>query len=219
MKPLLILANWKSNKNFKEANEWLNLFRKNSAKLNLENKEIVICPPYVVLYIFNEFKNKPHFRLGAQDISQFSKGQFTGEVNGELLKEFVSYVIIGHSERRKIFNESNKLIEEKLKNALTNDLVPVYCAQGENVAIPKGVRIVAYEPTFAIGTGNPDSPENANLVAGNIKRKYGVEKVLYGGSVSKENVKSFTRMTNIDGVLVGNSSLNPLEFIEIINNA
>lgn len=219
MKPLLIIANWKSNKNLKEAKEWLSLFIKNSVKLSLENKEIVICPPYPVLYIFNEFKNQGLFKLGAQDISCFNNGSFTGEVNGELLKDFVEYVIIGHSERREKFNELDQMIEKKLNNALINTLDPIYCVQNEGMVIPKEVNIVAYEPIFAIGTGNPDSPENANLIAGNIKKKYGTEKVLYGGSISKENVRSFTQATNLDGVLIGGSSLDPLEFIEIIKNA
>ena len=99
-------------------------------------------------------------------------------------------------------------------------LIPIFCVQNENTVIPDGVKITAYEPVFAIGTGNPDSFENANIVAGKIKNKNKtVQYVLYGGSVASKNVNSFTQMPNIDGVLVGSASLDANEFLEVIKNA
>ena len=104
--------------------------------------------------------------------------------------------------------------------ARENNLSPVFCVQDRDAVVPEGVEIIAYEPVFAIGTSNPDTPENAEEVARHIKEKNkGVSAILYGGSVTPENVHEFTVMDSIDGVLVGGSSLDAQEFYKIIENA
>ncbi len=215
-----IIANWKSNKTETEAKDWLQRFT--IYDLGFANKEIIICPSFTFLSILKSYilNHKSSFRLGAQDISPFTEGSYTGEINGEQIKEFADYVIIGHSERRSNFLENQELLEKKVKMAQKHNLVPIFCIQNEETPIPMRVELVAYEPISAIGTGNPDTPENADKVAGKIKKKNKTVKyVLYGGSVTSKNVNNFTQMLNIDGVLVGNASLDASEFLEIIQNA
>jgi triosephosphate isomerase len=127
-------------------------------------------------------------------------------------------VLIGHSERRQNFNESEDMLTKKITMALKYGLNPIFLFQNREDVILQGVQIVAYEPVAAIGTGNPDTSENADAVAAVIKSKNSVQ-VLYGGSVTSENVKSFTAKTNLDGVVVGGASLEAEEFLKIIQNA
>lgn len=213
MKPLLIVANFKSNKTLAEITEWIETFKKIAIP---EGKEIVVCPSFPYLYQFVYATGKTNFIVGAQDLSRFPQGEHTGEVNGSQIKEFARYVIVGHSERRAFEDES--VIEEKVRIALDYGLIPILCLQNEAGKLYPGVSIVAYEPTSAIGTGKPDTSENADEVAKKIKDIMEV-KVLYGGSVTQENVKNFTSMRNIDGVLVGGASLSADEFSKIVENA
>ncbi|MEX2013196.1 MAG: triose-phosphate isomerase family protein, partial [Candidatus Levyibacteriota bacterium] len=152
--------------------------------------------------------------------SEFSEGAYTGEVNASQVKEFAEYVIIGHSERRKNFNEDDNLLDKKVSMAVSQEIIPIFCVSDAIMKIPSAVKIVAYEPIFAIGTGDADSPDDAEKVARKIKDNNGnVERVLYGGSVDPSNVSLFTRMENTDGVLVGGGSLDASEFLKIIQNA
>jgi triosephosphate isomerase len=223
MKDIFIIANWKSNFTIKEADTWFEDF--SSYEKTYPNKKIVICPPFTLLHFLSEKIKKANLPLflGAQDISPFEKGAYTGEINGEQIREFADFVIIGHSERRKNFSETKDLINQKLAMAEKYGLLPILCISQieETNGIKSGKRglIIAYEPLFAIGSGNPDTPQNAEKVAESIKEKLGNVDTLYGGSVSSENVSSFTKMPSISGVLVGNSSLDPFEFSKIIQNA
>lgn len=216
MKNLFIVANWKSNKTVSQAKEWLE--KVESSKLKVQSntyKEIILCASYTLLPDL-----KSSIKLGAQDISPFGPGAYTGEVNGEQIKEFADYVLIGHSEQRKYFHEDENSIFKKVKMALKYNLSPIVCVQNDKENINPKVSFVAYDPAFAIGTGNPDTPENANMIAEEIKRKNkDVQYVLYGGSVNAENVHNFTSCLVIDGVLVGGASLDAKEFLEIIKNA
>lgn len=213
MNPLLIVANLKSNKTLLEAKEWLEI-------ISTINKEIIVCPPFTLLSMFKQYidEQKLPIKLGAQDISQFDEGPYTGEVNGRQIKEFADFVIIGHSERRTNFGENDEILKKKVEQALGSNLEIIYCIQDETIFIPQGIKIATYEPVFAIGTGRPDTPQEAERIA-KIAKKKGVKTVLYGGSVTSQNVKSFTSMEHIDGVLVGGGSLNVNEFIKIIENA
>lgn len=218
MKELFIVANWKANMTSSEATKWLqrcqisNVIRRPADQIS--NKDIVICPPFTLLSMMRTQieERKLPIKLGSQDVSPFPKGAYTGEIAADQLKEFVSYVIIGHNERRKYFREDDQMLANKVDMALASGIVPIYCVQDEHTIVPKGVSIVVYEPVFAIGTGEPDTPDNANSVATGIKEKAGVQTVLYGGSVTPDNVHSFMIMEHIDGVLVGSASLDPVSF-------
>lgn len=221
MKKSFIVANWKSNKTVLEAEKWFRTFNNSQLTINKEEKKVIICPPFTLLPKVKElsFNCQLSIVVGAQDISPFDEGSYTGEINGKQIKEFADYVIIGHSERRKNFLESDETLFAKVELANKYGLTPIFCVQDEITKIPENVEIVAYEPVFAIGTGNPDTPENAEKIAMQIKANKGIISVLYGGSLTSKNIKGFTKMPNIDGVLVGGASLDAQEFYEIIQNA
>lgn len=221
MNKLFIVANLKSNKNEAEAKNWLESFKKlNENPQFFLQKEIIVCPSFTLLSLFSYFfkENNLPVKIGAQNVSPFSEGAYTGEVNARQIKDFGDYVLIGHSERRNNFNEEDELLSKKVELSLRAGLKPIFLVQGNETLIPQGVEIIAYEPVFAIGSGNPDTPENANSVANFIKTK-GNYQVLYGGSVTPQNIKSFTEKESLNGVLVGGASLDPDEFIKIIQNA
>lgn len=222
MKKVFIVANLKSYETEIEAKKWLEVFKNiKNLKEDFSLKEIIICPPFTLLEHFKEFfkSNEIKVLLGAQNLSPFNEGAYTGEINAKQIKEFADYVLIGHSERRKNFNETEGVLFEKVKLALDYDLKPIYIIQDKEDKIPQGVEIIAYEPIQAIGSGQPDSPENADTVAYSVKSKFGRLNILYGGSVTSQNVKAFTEKPNISGVLVGGGSLDPEEFINISKNA
>lgn len=219
MKNLYIVANWKENKTTDEAIRWL---REISPSINsgqtILNKKVIVCPSFMLVpqvWQFIKSNNLP-IEIGVQDISRFDEGAHTGEVSAREAAEYAKFSIIGHSERRAL-GETDEDVQEKVEMAVKNDIESIVCVVNENVPIPTGAKIVAYEPIEAIGTGNPDTPENAEKVAHLVKSKTPqVSYVLYGGSVTSENVKNFTSMDHIDGVLVGGASLDPVEFSSII---
>jgi triosephosphate isomerase len=224
MKRKYIIGNWKSNKNLQETGFWF----ENFSELLLENKqkklediEIVLCPPYVLLPEVKKLVTQYNLpiKLGGQNISPFPNGAYTGEVSASQIKEWVEYVIIGHSERRTNFHEDGKTLFAKVKRANEEGLKAIYCIQDQNTEIPKRVDIVAYEPVWAIGSGRTDTPQSAEKVAQTVKSKNRDALVIYGGSVRGDNVKGFLSCKNIDGVLPGGASLDPLSFWEIIVNA
>ena len=222
MDKLFIVANIKSYKTETEAKAWLDVFKEiNENSQNLLQKEIVVCPPFTLLALFDRFfkENNLPIKVGAQNVSGFNEGAYTGEINAKQIKEFGDYVLIGHSERRNNFKESDEMLFNKVKISLEYGLIPIYCVQDKDTLVPEGVKILAYEPVFAIGSGNPDTPDNANEIAKSFLDKNSNYSVLYGGSVSAENVRSFTKEENVKGVLVGGASLEAEEFIKIIQNA
>ena len=224
MKRKFIVANWKSNFTSLEANEWIQGFK--NYDLRFTNEDVIICPPFVILPILKSYllNHKSSIKLGAQNISPFDEGAYTGEVSALQVKEFADYVIIGHSERRSNLGETEKIVELKILQAIKFNLVPIICVSSINQVNDKwkmmnGKFIVAYEPVFAIGSGTPDTPENANLMAKKIKEILGETDILYGGSVTSNNVANFLEMPDIKGVLVGGASLDAQEFYKIIQNA
>lgn len=221
MKKLFIIGNWKSNKTKQEAHDWLKEIRDFNLP-RFEGKEIIFCPSFTVLPFLQQWIENEHIplELGSQDISAFESGAHTGEVNAQQVKEFASYAIIGHSERRMELFETDELIAKKVAQAKQYSITPILCVQGPDTPIPDGVTLVAYEPVSAIGTGHADTPEDAESVAKTIKEKNpNVEYILYGGSVTGDNVRSFTELPSIHGVLVGGASLDPEKFRSIIQNA
>lgn len=236
---LLIIANWKCNPiTLQKAKRLFNSIKKGIK--NLRNSEVVICPPFV--YLPYLLKPKPYTlnpKFGAQDCFWGKKGAFTGEISPWMLKELgCQYVILGHSERRQYFNEPDEMINKKIKATLKAGLTPILCVgdksreakedikelDGQLEKDLKGLKksslsklIVTYEPIWAIGTGNPCGSEEAKL-AGQFIKKHFSEKIpiLYGGSVDSQNAEDYIKKAGFQGLLIGNASLNPKEFIKII---
>lgn len=217
----LIVANWKSYKTTSEAKNWLYQLKMQEVESS-SSKEVMLAPSFTLLPYVHSFieANDMKISVGAQNVSPFAQGAYTGEVAAGQLSEFASFVVIGHSERRSYFSENETMLFNKVKQALQVNLQVIFCVQGKEAQVPDGVKIVAYEPVEAIGTGHPDSPEDAQNVAEEVKNRYkSVETVLYGGSVTADTVRNFTELSDISGVLVGKASLDAKAFIEIINNS
>ena len=219
-----IIANWKSNKDTSEIITWFKsvsqLFIERKLK-NLADFEIVICSTYIHIPLVKQqiTSYQLPFKVGAQDISPYSNGAYTGEVSAIMVSEFAEYVIIGHSERRIYFHEDEDMLREKTQMGFSAGLKTIFCVSNNKAEIPPDVTIIAYEPIWAIGTGKTETPLNANEVARKIKNDNKVHIVIYGGSVNKDNICNFLTEKEIDGVLPGNASLDPNSFWEMIVNA
>lgn len=213
----LIIANLKANKTWEEISLWINEV---GEKAQSFSGTIIVCPSFPFIVALNQIVKSKNYniKIAAQDVSQFEQGAYTGEVAASQIANVCSYTIIGHSERRKNLNESEEMLEKKVNNAKNANIEPIFCVQGKETPIPNGINIVAYEPVFAIGTGNSDNPKNIEEVANAIKSK-GNYSVIYGGSVTKNNVSNFLKEGLIDGVLVGTDSKNAQDFIAIIETS
>jgi triosephosphate isomerase len=223
----LIVANWKMNP--QTAAEARQLFDpvKDAAK-EAGNVEVVICPPFAYLTIFNSQSSV--IKLGGQNCFWEEKGAFTGEVSPTMLKDSgCEYVILGHSERRRYFKETDEMVNKKIKAALKNNLKPILCAE-KSSQIRNGLKgipedefknlILAYEPVFAIGTGKPCPPEKAEETRKEFEEIINKEiPVLYGGSVNSQNARDYIEKTGFQGLLVGGASLDAGEFVKLIKNA
>lgn len=217
MKHLWIIANWKSNKTLPEALAWID---ETGPKLHLlSNIEVVVCPDFLSIEEVAKRIKVGNFPIivGSQDLSPHPPGAYTGEEAAKVLSGFVKLSILGHSERRQNLSETDEMVANKVVQAKNAGILPLVCLQSKQTPIPDGVNLVAYEPIFAIGTGNPDTPVNAQDVAKHIKTTYSDQvEILYGGSVNRDNCKAFIDQEAINGLLIGTASLNPQEFLEIV---
>ncbi|WP_232522306.1 triose-phosphate isomerase [Marinimicrobium alkaliphilum] len=242
----LVVANWKLNGS-RRSNQALLEALVAGWKAQSGSAEVAICPPFIYLPQAAELLEKSEFYLGGQNLSQYSEGAYTGEVSGKMLAETgCRYVIIGHSERRQLFNETDELVAEKFAAALSHGLTPILCV-GESleecdgghtlavvgrqlgVVIDKvGLEafaraVVAYEPVWAIGTGRHATPADAQRVHAYIRERLGVQgetiQVLYGGSVKPDNAPELFAMADIDGGLIGGASLKSEDFLAICRAA
>ena len=223
MKKLFIAGNWKSNKTNAESQSWASNF---SSKIQdiagaMQTVPVVVAAPFTSLSVLKYAigSMKLPVLLGAQNVSKFDEGAYTGEVTASMVKEVADWVIIGHSERRKYFNETDEDLKVKVQKAQAAGLKVIFCVPDDKTPVPSTADVVAYEPVWAIGTGKTDSPENANTVVSSIKQKTGATTVLYGGSVTGENVATFVTQPAIDGVLPGGASLDPEKFSKLIHAA
>lgn len=237
MKKLYIVANWKANKTVSETTQWFQkVISYKSQVISSENKEIIVCPPFTLLSMMHDFvkQNELPLHVGAQDVSKFGMGAYTGEVAAEQLKEFVEYSIVGHSERRKYFHETDDDVIKKIERLLSNAITPILCVSDMKqmdyylmtgtVIVDNALKIIfVYEPPSAISGGGafrPEDPDTANKNAAEISEKIGRRVItLYGGSINPENAAPFFAMEHIDGGLVGQASLDAEKFLEIIKNA
>ena len=267
----IIIANWKMNNSFDEAEIWLQNFSKKLALIKEDSVQIILCPSFILLdhldgllmdeelrrlqkmhgniddlsedELEKKIFNIRQIHLGGQNCHAEKDGAFTGEISAIMLKDCgCEYVILGHSERRQYFNESDQLIAKKINAALEVDLTPILCI-GESKElrqnnsyldfIGKQIEnnitanleidnlIIAYEPIWSIGTGLVPTTNQIEEVAEFINSKISLNKniknfaILYGGSVKKENSAGILAIKNIDGLLVGGASLKAEEFFEI----
>jgi len=220
MKPLVI-ANWKMNPTTLEGAKLLFEAVKKEVK-NIKKVEIVICPPFVYLPILKTEIKRPSFAIsfGGQSCFWEEIGAFTGEISPLMLKDLgVEYVILGHSERRKL-GETDEIINKKIKAALKVKLKPILCVDKIS-QIKKDLRsvIIAYEPLLAIGTGKPCSIDKAKKMRIAIKKKVNKNiPILYGGSINSENAQDYIKKAGFQGLLVGGASLKAKEFIKLVKN-
>jgi len=246
----LVIGNWKCNPDsFAEAVRNFRLLSKGIKGSSLKKAEVAICPPFAFLAgIFP--KKEGRIKAGAQNCFWQERGAFTGEVSALMLKSLrCKYVILGHSERRAFFSETDGMVNKKVKTALAAGLIPVICV-GETMnqrkegitkqvleekikEVTKGVKrkeaekvVLAYEPVWAVGTGNACPVQEAQsmclLLRRIFEKIYGKKAsakvdILYGGSVGAENAQDYVKEAGFSGLLVGGASLKPAEFIKIVD--
>ncbi|WP_297213349.1 MULTISPECIES: triose-phosphate isomerase [Thermodesulfovibrio] len=239
-----IVANWKMNKTIREAVNFLSQFIPSVE--GTKDREIGIAPTFLCIETVGKALKNTNIKLCAQNVFYENKGAYTGEVSPSMLKDAeVEYVIIGHSERRKYFHETDEIINKKVQASLKEKLKIILCI-GETLEerklektkeiletqIKGGLKniehvealTIAYEPVWAIGTGVVATEEQIKeshlFIREKLRDIYGEIaneiRILYGGSVSPENIKSIITLDNVDGVLVGGASLDPLSFAKIV---
>ncbi|MDD5605063.1 MAG: triose-phosphate isomerase [Dehalococcoidales bacterium] len=243
----LIAGNWKMNTSTDEA---VSLVKEMLAELEKStNVEVTLCPPFISLIPLYDLVSLSIISLGAQNMHYEEKGAFTGEISALMLKPFCKYVIIGHSERRQLFGETNEIINKKLQKALEVGITPILCL-GETLehrnsgcaekmiinqlrASLGNIRdissmVIAYEPIWAIGTGINAGVNEVSLIMDAIRRAisdfYGQPsaerlRLLYGGSVNSHNAIDYLSSGTIDGALVGGASLKAQQFTGIVKQA
>ncbi|MGZ9431315.1 triose-phosphate isomerase [Mycoplasma sp. CB776] len=238
MKKLTIIGNWKMNKNAQETKAFLDEF----SRLYSENKTKIsdevtfgIAAPFTNLFLFE----KSNLKIVAQNFSNFDSGAYTGEISASMLKDLsVSFVILGHSERRQYFGETDELVNLKVHQALKEGLTPVVCV-GETLEEYENNKtkdvilhqlknslknvedfskiVIAYEPVWAIGTGKTATAQIAQEVCEFIRENTYKDVVIqYGGSVSPTNIEELMNQKDIDGALVGGASLKADSFIKLL---
>ena len=245
MRKPIIAGNWKMNKT---AAEGAALVEELNPLVKDANCDVVVCVPFTDIPAVSAAAKGSNIHVGAQNVHFAEKGAYTGEISADMLKEFgVEYVIIGHSERRQYFGETDETVNKRMHAALAAGLTPIVCI-GESleeretgktedvlaVQIEEGFKgvddiskiVIAYEPIWAIGTGKTATAEQANETIAFIRKKCAevfcpkcAEKVRiqYGGSMNAKNCKELMAMPEIDGGLIGGASLKAEDFSIIVN--
>lgn len=248
MRQPLVIGNWKMNGSLSLTSELLSKIDK-----AIDDKiscDIGVCVPFVYIDRAKELVKKSVIKVGAQTVSEHPSGAYTGEISAQMLAEVgCRWVLVGHSERRTLFNESNAVLIDKVLAAQGADLLPVYCVGETEADYKSGLTVdvikdqigallsdpsidlnrlvIAYEPVWAIGTGLTASPEEAQKVHAfirNLIKEKNAEsakqlKILYGGSVKPDNASLLFKQQDIDGGLIGGASLDADAFISICQKA
>lgn len=239
MRKVIIAGNWKMYKTQGEAAEFLTEFMP-QIESTPDDREVVLCVPFTDLAIVNKSLHGSRIRLGAQNVHWEDAGAYTGEISPGMLTEMgVRYVIVGHSERRQHFGETDETVNLRLKAAQKNGLIPILCVgetkqqrdanQTERVieaqlsrgtiGIDQNKLVIAYEPIWAIGTGDTCASTEANRVIGLIRDGLTNPNITiqYGGSVKPSNIDEIMAQPEIDGALVGGASLAAADLAGIVN--
>ena len=239
MRKIVIAGNWKMYKTQAEGTEFLQGFMPTLEETPPE-REVILCPPFTTLGVLSKNLHGSRVQLGAQNVHWADAGAFTGEIAPMMLTEIgVRYAIIGHSERRQYFGETDETVNKRLKAAQKYGLTPILCVgeskqqrdAGETesliisqlekglVDIDQNNLVIAYEPIWAIGTGDTCESKEANRVIGLIRSQLNNPDVpiQYGGSVKPDNIDEIMAQPEIDGALVGGASLEPASFARIVN--
>ena len=247
----LMAGNWKMNLNHLEAIAFVQKLAYTLTDKDYDGVEVAVLPPYTDIRSVQTMVDGDRLQLGygAQDLSAHDSGAYTGEISGPMLAKLgCTYVVIGHSERREYHSESDELVNAKLHAAARSGLVPILCVgerlevrrEGGQVAhttaqlraaladVPADkarTLVVAYEPVWAIGTGEVATPEDAQEVCAELRTTLaelytgdladGI-RILYGGSVKPDNVAGIMAQTDVDGALVGGASLSVEDFAAIV---
>jgi triosephosphate isomerase len=243
MRKPFIAANWKMNKTISETKDFLSNFI-NEVR-GIQDVDIVIAPPFTSLAVAAEELSNTNIKLAAQNVFYEEKGAYTGEISPLMLIDVgCKYVIVGHSERRQYFNETDEIVNKKVLASKKAGLGVILCVgenlkereQGETFSIlerevDRGLSetdsekiVIAYEPIWAIGTGRTATPEQAQeaheFIRERLRIKYGNKAdnicIIYGGSVTPENIDSLMACKDLDGVLVGGASLKVESFVRIV---
>ncbi len=250
MRKPLFAGNWKMNLNHLEAIALVQKLAFALADKDFDKAEVAVLPPFTDLRSVQTLIDGDKLRIvhGAQDLSQHDAGAYTGEISGAMLAKLgCSYVLAGHSERRQYHQEDDDLVNAKVQAAFRHSITPILCLgeglpvrqAGEHVShslgqLDAGLRkisaeqaqsmVVAYEPVWAIGTGEVATPEDAQEVCGALRARlaelYAPEvasavRILYGGSVKSGNIAGIMAKPDIDGALVGGASIDAAEFVKI----
>jgi triosephosphate isomerase (TIM) len=249
MRKKIVAGNWKMNNGVKETSQLIRKVKKSIANLDLNNVRVIVTPSFVNLAGAIKGAKDSKIEVAAQNMHQEKNGAFTGEISAEMLQAIgVKTVILGHSERRQYFGEDDELIARKIDAALENNLEVIFCfgelleqRKLENHLLEVGSQlkntlfhlkaddfkniILAYEPVWAIGTGETASPEQAQemhaFVRNVLAKKFGKEtadslSILYGGSVKASNAEEIFSKEDVDGGLIGGASLIAEDFVAII---
>lgn len=245
MRKPLVAGNWKMHGN---AHSVVELSAALKAGLSMESgAEVAVCPPFVFISAVATQLSGSAIKVGAQNLSQYEQGAYTGEVAADMLVEAgCHYVIVGHSERRSLYGEDNQCVAEKFVAAEAAGLTPILCVgetleqreQGATLEVVAeqlqavidaagldkvAAAVIAYEPVWAIGTGVTATPQQAQQVHAAIRRQLAeggvATRILYGGSVKSSNAADIFAQPDIDGALVGGASLDAAEFLKICQQA
>jgi triosephosphate isomerase len=239
VRKIVIAGNWKMFKTQAETQDFLRGFLPHLDETP-QGREVLLCPPFTDLNILTKSLHGSRVQLGAQNVHWEDNGAYTGEISAPMLTEIgVRYVIVGHSERRQFFGETDATVNLRLKAAQKHGLTPILCVgetkqqrdAGETeslittqlekdlVNVDQDNLVIAYEPIWAIGTGDTCEATEANRVIGLIRSqlKNPDVPIQYGGSVKPNNIDEIMAQPEIDGVLVGGASLEPASFARIVN--
>jgi triosephosphate isomerase (TIM) len=239
VRKVIIAGNWKMYKTQAEALEFLQGFLDQVSELP-DDREVVLCVPFTILSTLSRNLHGSRIQVGAQNVHWEPAGAYTGEISAPMLTELnVRYVVVGHSERRQYFGETDATVNLRLKAAQQYGLTPILCVgetkqqrdagQAESVIatqlekdlvdVDQQKLVIAYEPIWAIGTGDTCEVGEANRIIGMIRSKLSNPQVTiqYGGSVKPNNVDDIMAQPEIDGALVGGASLEPQDFSRIVN--